>query len=215
MQTFGDSSGPLFDSVENMSQLTNTLAANDRVVDGFMSDLTSVSSQLSADRGNLAKALAALARAVGTVRTFVHDNKDMVQTDVRRLTRLTGVLARHQNDLNTLARIGALGLDNLTIGFDNATNSQGARLQSTPNGANLGNMLCDIIHNSGSFPRKANGDNNETCELLRTIVQPFTDQIGADPSQSQSQPAQLKLGGTAPPTTLKGLLSALKEGNRS
>ncbi len=43
VQTFGDSSGPLFDSVENMSQLTDTLAANDRVVDGFMSDLTSVS----------------------------------------------------------------------------------------------------------------------------------------------------------------------------
>ena len=83
VQTFGDSSGPLFDSVKNMSQLTDTLAANDRFVDGFMSDLTSVSSQLAADRGNLAKALAALARAVGTVRTFVHDNKSMVQKDVR------------------------------------------------------------------------------------------------------------------------------------
>ena len=53
VQTFGDSSGPLFDSVENMSQLTDTLAANDRFVDGFMSDLTSVSTQLAADRGNL------------------------------------------------------------------------------------------------------------------------------------------------------------------
>jgi len=47
------------------------------------------------------------------VRTFVHDNKDLVETDVRQLTRLTGALARHQKDLNTLARIGALGLDNL------------------------------------------------------------------------------------------------------
>ena len=215
VQTFGDNSGPLFDSVENMSQLTNTLAANDRVVDGFMSDLTSVSTQLAADRGNLAKALAALARAVGTVRTFVHDNKDMVQKDVRQLTRLTGVLARHNEDLNTLARIGALGLDNLTIGFDNKSNTQGARLQATPNGANLGNMLCDIVHNSGRFPRKPNGDNNETCELLRTIVAPFSDQIGADPSQNQSQPAQLKLGNSAPITSLDDLLGAMKAGNAS
>jgi phospholipid/cholesterol/gamma-HCH transport system substrate-binding protein len=215
VQTFGDNSGPLFDSVENMSQLTDTLAANDRVVDGFMSDLTSVSSQLAADRGNLAKALAALARAVGTVRTFVHDNKSMVGTDVRQLTRLTGVLARHQKELNTLARIGALGLDNLTIGFDNKSNTQGARLQATPNGANLGNMLCDIMHNSGRFPRKANGDNNDACDLVKAIVAPFSDQIGADPSQNHSQPAQLKLGGSAPPTTLKGLLGALKEGNAS
>ena len=139
----------------------------------------------------------------------------MVETDVRRLTRLTGVLARHQKDLNTLARIGALGLDNLTVGFDNKTNTQGARLQSTPNGANLGNMICDIMHNSGSFPRKENGDNNDACELLRAIVAPFSEQIGADPSQNQNQPAQLKLGGTTPPKDLDGLLGALKEGNAS
>ena len=37
VQTFGDSSGPLFNSVKNMSQLTDTLAANDQFVDGFMS----------------------------------------------------------------------------------------------------------------------------------------------------------------------------------
>jgi phospholipid/cholesterol/gamma-HCH transport system substrate-binding protein len=210
VQTFGDNSGPLFDSVQNMSQLTDTLAANDRVVDGFMSDLTSVSTQLAADRGNLGKALAALARAVGTVRTFVHDNKGMVQKDVRELTRLLGVLARHKNDLNTLARIGALGLDNLTIAFDNKTKSIGSRLQGSPNGANLGNMLCDIIHNSGKFP---GASDKSTCELLRTIVKPFSDQIGADPSQNHSQPAQLKLGGTAPITSLDGLLNAMKEGN--
>lgn len=210
VQTFGDSSGPLFESVQNMSQLTDTLAANDRFVDGFMSDLTSVSTQLAADRGNLSKALAAIARAVGTVRRFVHDNKGMVQKDVRELTRLLGVMARHKDELNTLARIGALGLDNLTIGFDNKTNTQGSRVQATPNGANLGNMMCDIIYNSGKFP----GDSgDQTCELLRTIVKPFADQIGADPSQNHDQPAPLKLGGSAPPKTLSELLGSLKAGN--
>jgi phospholipid/cholesterol/gamma-HCH transport system substrate-binding protein len=212
VQTFGDSSGPLFDSVKNMSELTNTLAANDRFVDGFMGDLTSVSTQLSADRGNLAKALAALANAVGTVRSFVHDNKSMVQTDVRQLTRLLGVLARHKDDLNTLARIGALGLDNLTVAYDNKTKSIGSRIQVGPNGANLGNMLCDIIANSGKFP---GATGTQTCDLLKTIVQPFSDQIGADPSQNHSAPAQLKLGASAPITSLAGLLHALKVGNAS
>ncbi len=210
VQTFGDSSGPLFDSVKNMSQLTDTLAANDRFVDSFMGDLTSVSTQLAADRGNLAKALAALARAVGTVRSFVHDNRSMVQTDVRELTRLLGVTARHKDDLNTLARIGALGLDNLTIAYDNKTRSIGSRIQLGPNGANLGNMLCDIVHNSGKFPG-ASADS--TCALLKTIVKPFVDQIGADPQNNHSQPAQLKLGSSAPITSLAGLLGALKAGN--
>jgi phospholipid/cholesterol/gamma-HCH transport system substrate-binding protein len=195
-----------------MSQLTDTLAANDRFVDGFMSDLTSVSTQLAADRGSLAKALAALARAVGTVRSFVHDNRGMVQKDVRELSRLLGVTARHRNDLNTLARIGALGLDNLTIAFDNKSKSIGSRIQGSPNGANLGNMLCDIVYNSGKFPG-ASGD--QTCDLLKTLVKPFVDQIGADPSQNHSQPAQLKLGGSTPVTSLDGLLGALKAGNAS
>jgi phospholipid/cholesterol/gamma-HCH transport system substrate-binding protein len=216
VQTFGDSSGPLFESVKNMSQLTDTLAANDQFVDGFMSDLTSVSTQLAADRGNLAKALGALARAVGTVRTFVHGNKAMLQKDVRALSRLLGVTARHKDDLNTLARIGALGLDNLTIAYDNKSRSIGSRIQTTPNGANLGNMLCDIIVNSGKFG--APGDYkapaaHQTCELLQTLVKPFADQLGADPSQNHSAPAQLKLGGSAPPTSLEGLLNSLKEGN--
>ena len=210
VQTFGDSRGPLFDSVQNMSELTNTLAANDQFVDAFMGDLTTVSTQLAADRGNLAKALSALARAVGTVRTFVHDNKSMVQKDVRALSRLLGVTARHKDDLNTLARIGALGLDNLTIAYDNKSRSIGSRIQTGPNGANLGNMLCDIVVNSQKFPGDSAG---QTCELLRTIVKPFSDQIGADPSQNQSQPAQLELGGTAPITTLTGLLDSLKAGN--
>ena len=212
VQTFGDGSGPLFDSVKNMSQLTDTLAANDQFVDGFMSDLTSVSSQLAADRGNLAKALAALANAVDTIRTFVHDNKGMVEKDVSELTRLLGVTARHKDDLNTLARIGALGLDNLTIAYDNKSRSIGSRINVGENGANLGNMLCDIIYNSGKFPGDA-GKN--TCELLKTITAPFSDAIGADPSQNHSAPAQLKLGGSAPVTSLTGLLNALKAGNKS
>ena len=211
VQTFGESSGPLFNSVKNMSQLTDTLAANDQFVDGFMSDLTSVSTQLAADRGNLAKALDALARAVGTVRTFVKDNKGMVQKDVRALTRLLGVTARHKDDLNTLARIGALGLDNLTVAYDNKSKSIGSRIQVTPNGANLGNMLCDIVYNSRKFPGESG---TRTCELLKALTAPLAKQLGADPSQNQSQPAPLKLGASAPITTLSGLLGALKAGNQ-
>ena len=213
VQTFGDSSGPLFDSVKNMSQLTNTLAANDTVVQHFMGDLTSVSEQLAGERGNLAKALAALARAVGTVRSFVHDNKSLVTSDVRQLTEILGVLAKHKDQLSTVARIGALGLDNLTVAFDNKTKSIGSRLQASPNGANVGNLLCDIVVNSGSFSKP---ESATTCELLKQITKPFSDQIGADPSQNQgpSQRPEIKLGSTAPATSLSGLLDSLKAGNR-
>ena len=206
VQTFGDNSGPLFESVENMSKLTETLAANDRFVDSFMGDLTSVSTQLSAERGNLRKALAALARAVGTVRAFVHDNKDMLESDVRRLTDVLGVLAKQKESLNTVAHLGALGLGNLALGFDNKSGTQGSRIQFGPTFSSFGNVLCDIVQNA----RIDNAD--FTCQLLKTIVKPATDRLGNNPMGAE--PPQLKLGSGNPVTSLDGLLGSLKEGNR-
>ena len=205
VQTFGDSSGSLFDSVESMSQFTDTLAANDRFVDAFMGDLTSVSAQLAGERGNLRKALNALARAVGIVRTFVRDNKSMLQTDVRQLTEIVGVLAKQKESLNTVARLGALGLGNLALGFDTASGTQSSRIQFGPTFSSFGNVLCDVVKNA----RVPNAE--FTCQLLKTIVKPATDRLGNNPMDSQ--PPQLKLGGTAPVTSLDGLLDSLKRGN--
>jgi phospholipid/cholesterol/gamma-HCH transport system substrate-binding protein len=206
VQTFGDSSGPLFDSVKNMSQLTNTLAANDKVVNGFMSDLTSVSSQLADERGNLRKALAALAAAVSTVRSFVHDNKGMVEKNVRQLSDVVGVLAKQKESLNTVARLGALGLSNLVLAYDQKSGSIGARVQFGPTAAGLGEVLCDVVQNS-NVPNAG-----FTCNLLEAITKPFTSQLGSNPIDAK-QP-QLKLGGNTPVTSLDGLLTSLKAGNR-
>ena len=207
VQVFGDNSGPLFDSVNNLSQLTGTLAANDKFVDGFMSDLASVSTQLSGERGNLQRALAALARAVGIVRSFVHDNKSMVEKDVKQLTEVVGVLAKQKESLDTVARLGALGLGNLAIAFDIKTGSIGARVQFGPTFSSFGNVLCDIVQNA----RVPNAD--FTCELLKTIVKPFTDNLGNN-AFAPPEKAPLQLGGSAPVTSLDGLLNSLKKGNQ-
>ena len=206
VQTFGDNSGPLFDSVTNLSQLTQTLATNDQFVDRFMGDLASVSSQLSGERDHLRKALAALARAVGIVRTFVRDNKGMVERDVRQLTEVLGVLAKQKDSLNTVARLGALGLGNLALAYDAKSGSIGSRVQFGPTFSSFGNVLCDIVHNA-QVPNSA-----YTCELLKTVVKPFTDQLGNNPFGAE--PPKLELGGSAPVTSLSGLLGALKKGNQ-
>ncbi|MEO5653045.1 MAG: MCE family protein [Marmoricola sp.] len=208
VQVFGDNSGPLFNSVTNLSQLTDTLAANDKFVDSFMGDLASVSTQLSGERGNLQSALAALARAVGIVRSFVHDNKSMVEKDVRQLTEVVGVLAKQKESLDTIARLGALGLGNLALAYDVKSGTIGSRVQFGPTFSSFGNVLCDVVQNS----RVPNAD--FTCELLKTIVKPFTDKLGNNPLDPSGQPAPLKLGGSAPVTSLDGLLNSLKKGNR-
>lgn len=209
VSTFADNRGPLFDSVQNMSRLTTTLAANDRFVSRFMGDLAAVSSELSGERGNLRGALAALARAMGIVRSFVHDNKHMVQKDVRELTDILGVLAKRKDELDTAAHLSALGLGNLGIGWDTKSRSEGARVQFGPQFSQLDDVLCVAVQNSGRFSRQ---QAQTTCQLLSLILGPFNKQMGNNPFDPHSY--QLKLGGSQPPQTLTGLLGSLKEGNR-
>lgn len=210
-QTLGDNSGPLFDSVRNMSELTRVLAANDQVVSQFMSDLTSVSAQLAEDRGQLAAALAALSNAMDTVRTFVKDNRQAVVSNVEELTDVLGILAKEKESLDTVARLGALGLGNLTLGFDSKTGTQGSRVQFSPMLYGIPGVMCDMVVNSGQFPKE---QASTVCSLLEQILEPVVESL---PRQGfPGVPAQQSLPGMDtqdPPASLAELLGALRKGN--
>ena len=213
-EVFGDNSGTLFSSVRQLSDLTGVLAANDRFVNQFMGDLAGVSQQLSGERDDLQAALAALARAVGTVRTFVHDNKHLVETDVAELSDVLGALAKEKDALATAVQLGPLGLGNLTTAFDVKTGSIGARVQFgdacaqfmpcllTPK--SLGTVLCDVVVNSG------NQDSATICNLLKQVTALMPDVGGAvstagNAASSASQPKQ-QIGQARPPSSLLSLL---------
>ena len=55
--TFGEGTGPLFDTVTELAVFTNTLAENDELVRAFMRDLAGVSSSLVSERVEIQKAL--------------------------------------------------------------------------------------------------------------------------------------------------------------
>ncbi|HET8561399.1 MAG TPA: MCE family protein [Marmoricola sp.] len=206
-QTFGDNSGPLFASVDQMAKLTATLSANDRFVSQFIGDLAGVSSELSGQRGDLRKALAALARAVHSVRTFVHGNKSLLESDVRNLTSIVGVMAREKHALNTVTAISALALGNLANAFDTKTGSIGARVQFGPTAENLDGVLCDIVVNAGVSDPKL------VCQLLKQIVAPLKPTLGQVGAGISGQAPQL--GAAQPVTSLEGLLGALRKENAS
>ncbi|HET8603615.1 MAG TPA: MCE family protein [Marmoricola sp.] len=206
-QTFGDNSGPLFDSVTQMARITGTLSANDRFVSQFIGDLAGVSSELSGERGDMRRALAALASAVHSVRTFVHGNKSLLESDVRNLTRVVGVLAKEKSSLNTVTSVSALALGNLANAFDTKTGSIGARVQFGPTAENLDGVMCDMVVNAGvSHPRLV-------CQLLKELVAPLKPTLGQVGAGISGQAPQL--GGNQPVTSLEGLLGALRKGNGS
>jgi phospholipid/cholesterol/gamma-HCH transport system substrate-binding protein len=182
-EVFGNNSGALFSSVRQLSELTQVLAANDQFVNQFMGDLAGVSEQLAGERDELQGSLAALARAVGTVRTFVKDNKSLVKSDVEDLSSVLGALAKEKDALATAVQLAPLGLGNLTTAFDVKTGTIGARVQLgdacaqhlpcllTPK--SLGNVLCDVVVNSGSQNAGA------VCDVLKRITALLPDVGGA------------------------------------
>jgi virulence factor Mce-like protein len=208
-QVFGDNSGALFSSVRQLADLTAALAANDRFVNRFMGDLAGVSSQLAGERDELQGALAALARAVGTVRTFVHDNKGAVESEIADLSTVLSAVAKEQHALGTAVQLAPLGLGNLTTAFDVKTGTIGSRVQfgdtcepfipCVPTAVTLGNVLCDVVVNSGT-------DNaQQICQVLSAITSKLDFNLGRQPTPA-ARGAGRQTSTAAPQTSLSGLL---------
>lgn len=194
--TFGDNADPLFSNVRQLAQFTNTLAENDQVVDAFMGDLAGVSHQLSGERGELRGVLIQLAKALGTVRSFVADNRAALTTNVKQLTSTVGALAKEKDALVTVLEKGPLGIGNLSVAYDVPSGSIGARIQFGPTPANFGNFLCGVVANSGV-------KDPAVCALLKQITAPLGQQmpnIGAGPRQSP------RFGNNRPASSFDGLL---------
>jgi virulence factor Mce-like protein len=200
-EVFGDNSGALFSSVRQLAQLTQVLAANDRFVNKFMGDLAGVSSQLAGERDELEGALAALARAVGTVRTFVHDNKGAVRSEIEDLNSVLSAIAKEKDALGTALQLAPLGLGNLTTAFDVKTGTIGSRVQFGPTVQSLGNVLCDVVVNSGT------ANSATICKLLKAITAPLANE-GVDVGAGIQVPVP-GMDGSKPTDSISGLLGGL------
>jgi virulence factor Mce-like protein len=164
VQTFGNSSGDLFRTVDNLAELTGALQANDKVVGSFMTHLATVSRQLAGERGDLRQALVAISDAVDTVRAFVHDNKHALVDDIKQLSTTVGVIEKQKDTLATVLQLAPLGLGNLTDAFDEKTGTVGIRLQAGPTLLDFGNILCNTIK-INQMPGAG-----QACTLLKALL---------------------------------------------
>ncbi len=199
-KTFGDNADPLFTSVRQIAQFTNTLAENDQVVNAFMTDLAGVSTQLSGERVEINGALRQLARALSTVRSFVHDNKALLRKDIENLTGVVGSLAKEKDALAVVLEKGPLGAGNLALAYDVPSGSIGSRVQLGPLASDFDGFLCGVVSNS---LKDKPDDAKAACALLKTLVDPLNlglPDLGAGPKQKPG------LGSKAPQNTLNGLL---------
>lgn len=184
-ETFGEGAGPLFDTVTQLAAFTTTLAENDRIVRAFIRDLAGVTDQLSDEREEITAALASVADAVGTVRGFVHDNRDALVTDIEKLTRVMKTINSEKASIDDALRVAPVAIGNLGLAFNHQTGTVGSRIGISGNVWDADGFLCAVVQQAG-LPRAAA---DLACRLFETLLEPVTDQLPTIPPEIPSPPS--------------------------
>jgi phospholipid/cholesterol/gamma-HCH transport system substrate-binding protein len=180
--TFGQGAGPLFDTVEELAQFTNTLATNDKVVRAFVKDLAGVSASLISERSEIQKALAAVADSVGTVKTFVQANRQALVTDVEKLTRVMKTINSERDSIDTALAVAPVAINNLTLAYNNESGTIGSRIGIQGQLWDSDGFLCAIVQQS-QMPQVGK---DLACSIFKQLLEPVENNIPAIPSGKQA-----------------------------
>lgn len=182
-EAFGEGAGPLFETVTHLAEFTGTLAQNDRLVRAFMRDLAGVSDTLAAESDELQRAVAAVARAVGSVEGFVRDNRDALVSDIEQLTTVMSTIVSERENLDTALRLAPVAIGNLHVGFDHVSGSQNSRIGIGGNIWSADGVICGIIMQRPGMPRALK---ETACDLISQLLRPLLDQVPYIPPEYDS-----------------------------
>lgn len=201
-QTFGDGAGPLFEAVTHLAEFTGTLADNDRLVRAFMQDLTGVSRMLAEESDELDAAVAEVARAVGSIKGFVSENRDAFVTDIRKLTRVMTNIASETDNIETAVRVAPVAMGNLHLGFENVSGSQSSRVGIGGNIWDADGLICAIVQQNPAMPASLK---DVACDVIAALIEPIVANLPWLPPEYASSMPRGGAGGAGVADTDKGL----------
>jgi len=173
-ETFGEGAGPLFETVTSLAAFTTTLADNDALVRAFMQDLAGVSETLATESDELQQAVAAVASAVGSVESFVRDNREALSKDIQKLSSVMAAIASEKENLNTALEVAPTAMDSLHLGFDHSTGSQNSRVGIGANIWTADGFICGLIQQNPGMPRALK---DTACDLIAQLLSPLVDNL--------------------------------------
>lgn len=100
-------------TIGNLDQLTALVAANRALVDQFIRSITDVTDLFADERHSFGRSLTALSRALESLAGFVHDNRDLLRSDLPRLTKVVDRLLLRQRELEETVEVLPLSLTNV------------------------------------------------------------------------------------------------------
>jgi len=121
--TLADSRGDLFATVDNLNTFTTALAESDAQVRDFNDKLADVSGYLADDRDDLGTALSSLSVALTEVQSFIANNKDLITSNVDKLTGVTQALVDQRAAIAEILDVAPLAMSNFLNTYDAASAS--------------------------------------------------------------------------------------------
>ncbi|WP_216216290.1 MCE family protein [Amycolatopsis aidingensis] len=167
-ETLEGAKGDLFGTIDGLARFTRTLAESDAQLRELSGRLTEVTGFLAGERENLGAAMGSIATALTEVHDFVADNRASVQSNVDKLTGITGALVEQRAALAEVLDVAPLLAANGLNTYDQASGTLQAR-------ANLNEltsppilMVCQLL--AQSAPEGVPALLTDTCARLAPIL---------------------------------------------
>lgn len=113
-----DGSGDIADTLDNLDQLTTTLADNDRLVRRFNGEVTEAASMLDDQHEAIESTFTVLSAMLRRVASFSHDHRASIATQIEDITELSNTLLEHREGLEDVVSTLPLMMQNVDRAID-------------------------------------------------------------------------------------------------
>jgi phospholipid/cholesterol/gamma-HCH transport system substrate-binding protein len=165
--TLADSREDLFGTVTELQSFVSMLAENDAEVREFNKRLEDVAGFLAAERGDLATAVRELSIALGEVADFVRDNREVLHSNVDRLTDVTAVLVKQRKALAEVLDVAPAALGNLALAYNPASGTLDTRALLNELTLPAPVLVCTLLRNSAAG---VPDDLKDACDELAPLL---------------------------------------------
>ena len=123
-----------------------------------------------------------MADSVGTVKTFVQDNRQALVTDVEKLTRLMKTINSERDSIDTALAVAPVAINNLTLAYNAESGTIGSRIGIQGQLWDADGFLCAIVQQS-QMPQVSK---DLACTIFEQLLEPVEDNIPAIPNGKQA-----------------------------
>lgn len=194
--TLSDARGDLFATIDNLHRFTATLAESDTQIRLFQKRLATVSGDLADEREQVGASLTSLADALEEVDTFIAENRELVASNVERLTGITKALVDQRAALAEVIDVAPLGATNFINAYDAASGTVAVRGNFTEFALSPTLLLCALIQRG--TPTAVPASVTAACGKLAPVLDgtlplPSVEQLLGAAQQGQPPPLPLPL----------------------